>query len=576
MVARTANITSMRRVFSRTNRYMAAVGSLALVGVLLMGLSIPATAAEHSRIDADAARLKTLQEWGYHLADAVRDQEAALYVYLLTRDEPALQEYRDAVDVQGRASEFLRAQAAALPDILEAIDRIDAFAVDLRSDLADPLIAALESGNEAAIPELLSVARIDHEAIDDVIHPLDHELLVALEALRLRTADLASTRSTTTIAGMAGLLIAALVALALIRRYGRRLEQDALHASILNRFTEVTALAAEDSEIAESNLVALGLLTKPDASVTHILNRSKDRAAPEATTGDAVAEVLPLNGLTRCVGIIRGSMYVVDDAAAPLSVHCPVYPARIGTVACVPLISGETVGSVHLYWTRPHGLPLALRPGVARIAEHAALAIGNRRLLAALQGQANTDPRTGLSNSRAFDSALEDALAARTDDESVSVLMLDLDRFKEFNDRFGHPAGDDALRVFADVLRSCLRDDDLAARYGGEEFTTLLRGVDGDAARTIAERIRARTESTVISLAPGQTARLTVSIGVASGPAQGTDRVTLLRLADQALYRAKELGRNRVEWLDATSPTSAPARPPRARGRLSGTEAASA
>ena len=183
---------------------------------------------------------------------------------------------------------------------------------------------------------------------------------------------------------------------------------------------------------------------------------------------------------------------------------------------------------------------------VARVAEHAALAISNRRLLAALQGQAATDARTGLANSRAFDHAFEEVLASQAAHEPSAVLMLDLDRFKDFNDRHGHPAGDEALRAFANVLRSCLRDGDLAARYGGEEFAVLLSGVDDDTALTIAERIRSRTESTLIALAPGITDRITVSIGVAMAPRHGQERTALLRLADEALYEVKQAGRNGV------------------------------
>lgn len=278
--------------------------------------------------------------------------------------------------------------------------------------------------------------------------------------------------------------------------------------------------------------------------------------------GGAIAEVLPLGMLTHCPGLQRGSMYVVDDAAAQLSVHCPIYPVDHGTLACVPLSSGESIGAVHLFWERPNALPLELRSSVIRIAEHAALGIGNRRLLAALEGQANTDPRTGLANSRAFDRALEEALASRKPDEPVSVLMLDLDHFKDFNDRYGHPGGDVALRSFAEVLRSCMRDGDVASRYGGEEFAVLLPGVNGQAAIAIAERIRERTEATTMSLAPGHTAVITVSIGVSTAPVQGDDRVTLLRIADEALYRAKDGGRNRVEFaptdLDVPEPPRIP------------------
>ena len=230
---------------------------------------------------------------------------------------------------------------------------------------------------------------------------------------------------------------------------------------------------------------------------------------------------------------------MTDDASALLSVHCPIYPADHGTVACVPLSHGENVGAVHLYWERPAALRLDQRAAVARIAEHAALAIGNRRLMAALHGQANTDARTGLMNSRAFDRALEVALGSLHDDGSVGVLMLDLDHFKDVNDRHGHPAGDEALRAFAGVLRSCMRDGDLAARYGGEEFAVLLSGVDETSALTVAERIRGRTESTLISLAPGVSERLTVSIGLAMAPVQSTERIALPQAGRRSAVRGE-------------------------------------
>ncbi len=227
--------------------------------------------------------------------------------------------------------------------------------------------------------------------------------------------------------------------------------------------------------------------------------------------------------------------------------RCPAYPREIGTQACVPLAHGELVGTVHLAWDSTNAFGLAPRASVARIAEHAALAIGNRRLMAALQGMATTDPRTGLANTRSFDEAVEEALLSRRDGESVAVLMMDIDHFKDFNDRYGHPAGDEALRAFAGILRSSVRDGDVAARYGGEEFAVLLPSVDPETAAAVAERIRLRTESTLISLAPGITDRISVSIGLAIAPDHSIERLSLLRVADDALYRAKEAGRNRVE-----------------------------
>ena len=225
--------------------------------------------------------------------------------------------------------------------------------------------------------------------------------------------------------------------------------------------------------------------------------------------------------------------------------RCPVYPVATGSVACIPLTAlGANVGAAHLHWEGVDALSLDAASVVTRIAEHSALSIANRRLVLALQGMANTDARTGLSNTRAFDEAVEDDLAGRHDDQS-SMLMLDLDHFTAFNDRYGHPAGDEALRTLAALLVASVREGDVVARYGGEEFTILLPHLGRSGAVVIAERIRAH-RTTIVALGPGITGRMSVSIGVAVAPDDAVDRVGLLRAADAALYRAKSFGRNRV------------------------------
>jgi diguanylate cyclase (GGDEF)-like protein len=329
----------------------------------------------------------------------------------------------------------------------------------------------------------------------------------------------------------------------------------AKESAIVNQFTELTALTEDDISLSVATLATLDELLQPDAAALHVSNRSQDRAVPQATLGDREAQVLSLHELGRCPALRRSSLYVTNDVSARLSFHCPVYPVESGTLACVPLVAlGETVGAVHLHWAQPRELSLPLRLVITRVSEHAALSIANRRLLLALRGQANTDGRTGLTNSRAFDEALERLLANRADAEQVAVLMLDLDHFKEFNDRYGHPAGDEALRAFAHLLASSVRENDVAARYGGEEFAVFLPGLRADAAADVAERIRERTESTIIPLGPGLTGHLTVSVGVAVAPEDGVQRVMLLRAADDALYRAKLAGRNRVVWGEGSLP----------------------
>jgi diguanylate cyclase (GGDEF)-like protein len=278
----------------------------------------------------------------------------------------------------------------------------------------------------------------------------------------------------------------------------------------------------------------------------------------QATLGDRESSVLSLHELARCPAVRRSNLFITDDVSRRLSFRCPVYPVETGTLACIPLVAlGETVGAIHLHWATPKELSLPSRLAITRVSEHSALSIANRRLLLALRGQANTDGRTGLTNSRSFDETVQRRLTARPDGVPASILMLDLDHFKDFNDRYGHPAGDEALRVFASLLEASIREHDVAARYGGEEFAVFLAGAGQQEAAEVAERIRERTEATIISLGPGQTGRLTVSVGIAVAPDDGSERTVLLKAADEALYRAKLAGRNRVERRGAADASTA-------------------
>lgn len=152
------------------------------------------------------------------------------------------------------------------------------------------------------------------------------------------------------------------------------------------------------------------------------------------------------------------------------------------------------------------------------------------------------DPLTGLANRRAFDEELLRAGArCQRTGEPLSLLLLDLDRFKSLNDTFGHQAGDEALRGFGQVLRAAARQDDLGCRYGGEEFSLILPGADAAGAVEVAERIRHGLATRAI--AHPLTDMLTVSIGVATVQGGGININTLIADADAALYEAKRAGR---------------------------------
>ncbi len=183
-----------------------------------------------------------------------------------------------------------------------------------------------------------------------------------------------------------------------------------------------------------------------------------------------------------------------------------------------------------------------------------------RRTSAKLARLATTDMLTGLRNSRHLHEALPVAfsMAARTD-RPLSVIMLDVDHFKAYNDSFGHPAGDEVLRRIGSVLRRMIRAHDLAARYGGEEFVILLPATDSEAARVLAERVRTAIARIHLASRP-----VTASLGVATSQAGLSDGEALLARADDALYRAKRAGRDCVvHHDDPPGPgEAAPASPP--------------
>ncbi len=167
-----------------------------------------------------------------------------------------------------------------------------------------------------------------------------------------------------------------------------------------------------------------------------------------------------------------------------------------------------------------------------------------------------TDDLTGLYNHRYLMRRLQEEVSrSQRSKTTLSLLFVDIDRFKRVNDAHGHAAGDQVLRGFANIMRNTVeggsvlarvRRHDVVARYGGEEFALLLPMTDTEAAMVVAERVRAAVESTPIPFNDGRQVTVTVSIGVATLPIHGSNEEGLLAAADEALYRAKRAGRNQI------------------------------
>jgi diguanylate cyclase (GGDEF)-like protein len=207
---------------------------------------------------------------------------------------------------------------------------------------------------------------------------------------------------------------------------------------------------------------------------------------------------------------------------------------------CVPVtVLGTPMGVLHT--TAPLDQPgtEAARARLEALAEQAGSRIGVLRAMASSELQATTDPLTGLLNRRRLEAALT-TLHER--DSDFAVAFFDLDHFKELNDTFGHETGDRALRSFARILRSTARESDLVSRWGGEEFVVVFPEASAGQAEPIAQRVAGNLADAVLT---GDVPPFTVSVGLAdSTDARGPAEV--IRTADEAMFRAKQTGRDRI------------------------------
>jgi diguanylate cyclase (GGDEF)-like protein len=239
--------------------------------------------------------------------------------------------------------------------------------------------------------------------------------------------------------------------------------------------------------------------------------------------------------------------------------------------AGAPLVTsmGEALGTICVIDTAPRELPaekieplralsrqvvaqLELRRVVAELARRTSELHTHQRRLegynkqieaanAALEARSTTDPLTGVKNRRAFDQALSIELArALREKTPVSLLLIDIDKFKSYNDKFGHPAGDEALQEVARILGAEARPFDVVARYGGEEFAVLLPRTEIEGAFVVGERLRRAVENS-----PWAHRAITISVG-ASTTENEMDGAALTAQADQALYGVKQCGGNQV------------------------------
>lgn len=347
------------------------------------------------------------------------------------------------------------------------------------------------------------------------------------------------------------------------REYGRHMRQsDALLDAVKrlhgHRSAEALAQALCDTARDVTSASVAGLVrwnaTEKHGVVQAISPTSEIEPGFHVTVDSLVGRV--------CV---EGLRFVLDDASPAVVDGCPYggLPRPIGSAAIIPIMSGEhaigaivvegkSAGDVSQHEARNVGLLAAVARGPLEIVWE----------IEEVSIRARTDPLTGLSNRRHFDEQLR-RVVAETDrfGGTCSLILVDLDHFKDVNDHFGHEAGDTVLRNVAQLLGDAVRTVDLCARYGGEEIAVLLPQTSQLGAVELAERLRQTVEGRE-SMYGGRTVGITASFGVATYPTPVGSGDQLVAAADKALYEAKAAGRNCVRSVALTdaNPTAYRAR----------------
>jgi diguanylate cyclase (GGDEF)-like protein len=322
--------------------------------------------------------------------------------------------------------------------------------------------------------------------------------------------------------------------------------------SVLNaQLSQMTSLLHACFEMGEASAIVSHFARQlfPDhAGALYVFRSSRNLLEVTTMWGNEEGNE-PMFGPQQCWALRQGQMYAVLDSQH--SILCPhVHHARPYT--CLPLMAhGEVLALLHVSpkrGTMSDGTAPEAHYALLRIfAEHIALALSNLKLRDALRQQSIRDPLTGLFNRRYLEETLAiEIQRAKRANGPFSIMMLDLDHFKRFNDTHGHEAGDAVLQTLGSFLQQHVRGGDIACRYGGEEFTLILPGASIEAAQQRAEQLCEGIRALNVDFKNQVLGPLTLSVGVASFPNHGENGETVLQAADMALYRAKSDGRDKV------------------------------
>lgn len=332
-----------------------------------------------------------------------------------------------------------------------------------------------------------------------------------------------------------------------LKLWVNELEQHNRDATLLNGMDEFLQRCVSIEEVYQVVMQFVLQFFPQMSGAFYVLDEREDKLKKTIEWGDNPPPGYFLS--STCQALHRQRMITVRDATK--NQFCErFHESEIASYICVPVFTADqNFGVLHLSSTTSISEQEydRLEWIVVMLSKHVALTIANLSLRECLYEQSIRDPLTGLFNRRYMNDVLEREMRkALRQENPISILMLDVDHFKKFNDTYGHDTGDAVLKEVGKFLQSYIRAEDIACRYGGEEFTLILPGAAQDDTYHRADTLRKGIEKMKLLYDGHELETITISIGMASFPENGSDSHTLVELADIALYQAKQQGRNCV------------------------------
>lgn len=527
----------------------------------------------------NATRLTNTINWVTHTYEVIEELESVFTHiaiaensgrgYLITGKNSYLAPSTAAIDTINQGIENLRQLTADNPRHQQRLDILEPLVIKRLEVLAKTINLRRNEGFESALKLVLTD---EGKRLTDQIKATLQNMEKEERYLLQRRSHYAavSRRNVVLTVASGGLLAFGLIPLAILtinRDITKRKQAEFQLVEVneklqtwvndLEQRTHEITLLGEMSEILQACLTveeaykAIAYLLPPlfpdlPGSI-YTISASRNIVESVADWGN-LATSEKLFGLEDCWGLRRGQIHFVENTYNSGLLCKHLYNTQPVEYCCVPMMAqGEALGILYLASPGGHLTEIKRKLAIA-VAEQISLALANLKLQAQLKIQSIQDPLTGLFNRRYLETTLDRELQrARRNQQPLSIVMIDVDHFKRFNDTFGHEAGDAVLQQLGQLLQKSIRGSDFACRYGGEELTLVMPGASLEVTVARAEQLRQDIKQIQVSYREQPLGAIAVSLGIASFPTHGATAENVMRAADAALYKAKNQGRDRVE-----------------------------